>query len=121
MSTFHVLLDLLSEVLLDDRDLSEWHLRVGVVLYILQHARQHGEGVISRVRDQKGQVDEFVRVRQVAEVREEHRQVRGGIAQRGAHQDALSALPSLLGALDLGEVIVTNGLEVQIIRRGEQA
>jgi hypothetical protein len=44
-----------------------------------------------------------------------------GVAQRDAHQDALLALPAAGRALDVGQVVVADRLELKVGIAGEQA
>lgn len=115
VSALDVLVDLLAKVLLDDRDLAVRLPRVRVVLQLLQQLRQQARGVVLRVRDQEGQVDEVVRVGEVAQMREEHGQVRRGVSQRRAQQDSLLALPPPRRPLDVRQVVVADGLELEVV------
>lgn len=108
--TLDILLHLLAKILPNHRNLSKCHCRVRVILHLLQHAREHVEGVIARVRYQKRKVDQVVRVGEVAEMREEHGEVRGGISQRREHEDAFPAFPALLCSLHFRQIIVPDGL-----------
>lgn len=53
MSAFHILLHLLPKILLYDRNFSERHLGIRIVLDLLEHTRQHSQRIILRVRHQK--------------------------------------------------------------------
>ena len=62
-----------------------------------------------------------MRVREVAQVREEHGQVGGGIAEGSAHQHSLLAVPSAPCSLDCREIIVTNSLDLGVVAGGREA
>lgn len=102
VTALHVLVDLLPKVLLDDRYLPKVHLLVLPRLDLLHAPRQRLERLVLGVGHEERKVDQVVRVRQVAQVQEEHGQVLLGVAQRHAHQDALLALPPARRALHVG-------------------
>ncbi len=72
MTTFDILIDFLTEILLQDRDLSVRLLWVRVVLQLGQHLREEREGAVFGVGNQEGQIDEVVRIGEVAEMSEKH-------------------------------------------------
>lgn len=47
--------------------------------------------------------------------------MRRGIAKRRAHENAFLLLPSLRGAFDVGEIVVPEGIELEIIGGRDQA
>lgn len=72
MPALHILLDLLAEIFLDNGDLAKVHLRVRIVLHLLQHAHEHAQSLVTRVGYQERQVNQVVWVGEVSQVREEH-------------------------------------------------
>lgn len=121
VSTLDVLVDLLSKVLLDDRDLTEGHTVLFASLQLGQKIGEKGESVILGVTNQEGQVDEVVGVGQVAQMRKEHGQVRRSISKRSAEEDSLFALPASRGALNIGKIVVSDSLKLELLASGEQA
>lgn len=61
-----------------------------------------------------------MRVREVAEMREEHGEVGGGVSKGGAEEDSLAAAPSTFRSLHCQKVVMSNGLEVEIFAGGGQ-
>lgn len=99
MPALKILRHLLSEILLDHRDLPKRHLRIGIRLQLSQHPRQHLKRAIFRIRYQKSHINEAMRVREVAEMREEHGEVGGGVSKGGAEEDSLAVVPSTFRSL----------------------
>lgn len=60
-------------------------------------------------------------VGKIMEMGEEHGEVWLRIAKGNAQQDALLALPTTGSALDIGQVIVSDRLELEAIAGGEKA
>lgn len=75
-----ILVDLLSEVLLHDRDLTKCLLGVWVGLQFLQLLGQQRNSVVLGVSYEERQIDEVVRVGQVLQMAEEHGQMRRRIS-----------------------------------------
>lgn len=107
-----VLVDLLSEILLHNRDLAKCFLGVRVGLQLLQLLCQERNGVVLGVSDKKCQIDEVVRISQVLQVAEEHWQMRRRISKRGAYEYPLFPLPPPCSALYIVEVVISYGLEL---------
>lgn len=82
VSTLDILVDLLAKVLLDDGDLAKGYLWAFTFLQVGQQIRKKVEGVVLGVTDEEGQVNEVMRIGQVAQVRKEHGQMRRGVSQR---------------------------------------
>lgn len=80
VSTLDVLVDLLAKVLFDDGDFSKRDAFLFFRLQIGQQIGEEDEGVVFGVSDEEGEVDQMVRVCQVAQMREEHWKMRGGIS-----------------------------------------
>lgn len=120
MSTLDVLIDLLSKVLLDDRDLTKGHAIFLAGLQLGQQIGKEGKSVVLGITNEEGQVDEVMRVGQVAQMGEEHGQMRRGISERGAEKDALFAFPTSGSALDVGKIVVSDSLKLELLASGKQ-
>jgi hypothetical protein len=115
VTAFHVLVHLLAKVLFDNGDFSVWLLGVRIGLDGLQMLRQGFQRVVLGVGDEEREIDQVVRIRKVLQMGEEHGQVLLGISKRDAEEDSLLALPAARGALDVGEVVVSDRFELQVI------
>ena len=112
MPALDILIDLLPEILFDHGDLAVGLLRVGIVLQVREHLREQVERVVFGVGDQEGQIDEVVRVGEIVQVGEEHRQVGFGVSEWCTHQHPLFTLPPPRGASGLREVVVANRFQL---------
>ena len=72
MAIGHILLDLLTKVLLEDRDLSIRHRWVRVRLQRLQLLNQRLHRAVFRVRHQECEVNQVVRIREVPQMAKEY-------------------------------------------------
>lgn len=109
VTAFDILVNLLTKVLLNDGNLSIWLSRVLVILDRVHVVDQKLKRVIFGVGNQESEINQVVRVGKVAQVREEHGQMRRGIAERNTEKNALFSLPSSSSATDGVQVIVSHG------------
>lgn len=120
VTTFHILVDLLSKILLDDGDFAKVLGRIGAGLDSIELAFENRQGVVFRVGNEEGEIDQVVRIRKVNEMAEEHGHMRFSIAQRHADKNSLLPLPSLRGALDVRQVVVSHRLELEVFGTGTE-
>lgn len=101
--------DMDAEILLDNHDAAEGQV-VGLCrLDALKLLGQDGQGVVGRVANQEGQVDQVVGVGELGDEIKVVVDVRGGVAERSEQQDALLVGGGLGGGLDGVEVDALNG------------
>lgn len=121
MTTLDILVDLLTEIFLDDRYFAVMLVRVLGGLDSLEVLDEYIERLIFGIGHEEREVDQVMGIGEVLQVREEHGQMGLGVAQRHAQQYALFSLPPSRGALDIRQVIVPHGLQLELLRRREQA
>lgn len=81
MSRFNILGPCDPEILLNDTCATEWHLRVGAFLYSLKFRSQVGYGIIGRVANEEGEIDEVMGVGQLGDEVEVISEVVGGVPE----------------------------------------
>ena len=80
VATLHILVDLLPKILLDDRYFAIVLRVIFICLYPFQILHENLQRPIFRVADQKCKIDQVVRVGEVMQVREKHRQMWLGVS-----------------------------------------
>lgn len=60
-------------------------------------------------------------VREVPQMREEHREVGSRVSEGCTHQHPLPSLPAGSGPLHCRKIIMSDGLELQVVAGGEKA
>jgi hypothetical protein len=115
MPALNVLVDLLSKVLFHDRDLAKALLGIWLRLYVVKEVGQKADGVVLGVSDEEGKVDEVVRVGEVLQVGKEHAQMRRGVSEGSAEKDPLLPFPSSGSALHVGEIVVPDRFQLEIL------
>ena len=121
VSTLDILVDLLAKILFNDRNLAKRH---SVFLARLKAGQKIGEksqSVVLGITNEKGQIDEVVRICQVAQMREKHGQMRRRISKWGTKEDSLLTLPASCSTLDVGKVVITNCFKLQLLTSRKEA
>lgn len=88
MLILHVGSDDDTKVLLYNQSAAEGYL-VRSFLHSIQLRRQNSQSIISRIPNQKSEIDQVVRIRQLAEKVEILAKVRRGVFKRGKDKDSL--------------------------------
>jgi hypothetical protein len=104
------------EVLLDDHDAVEGHL-VTSALDALEFHRKHTESVVFAIADQESEIDQVVRVAELADQFEVLVQMLSGVSERRQDEHSLLVEHGLGRGLDLVEVHVLDGGAVDFYGR----
>ena len=108
-------LDIRSEVLLHDSRTPESNLLLHLALDAVQLRGKNGKCVVLAVTNEEGQIDKFMRVRQLVKQVEVFLDVGGRISQRGKNEHALAVRRSPGCGLDGVEVYARNGARVHFV------
>ena len=107
---------LVREVLLDNHNAAEWHFVVSA-LDTLEFHRQDSQSIVVAVSDEEAEVDQVVRVGQLADEFEVLVEVVAGVAEGSEDKDTLLVEYGLGGGCDFVEVDMLDGRAVDLYGR----
>jgi hypothetical protein len=119
VTVLDVLLDLLTEILLDEGNVSERHSVIRVILEVGKVLLELRKSLVLGVRNQEGKVDQVVGVGEVSHVGEEHGKMSFGITKRDTEEDTLAAFPTTSSSEVVVEVIMADGAETWVVCEDE--